>query len=106
MVDKRPIGYIPGKPYVPFSFTKFMDKKVPKSKKYDNIKTTLDTGYTSKNVELLSDNLIAKKKSEPFKRLKGSTLIKILQVSLFLIQEETKTESIYNLQPNNKENEV
>ena len=106
MVDKRPIGYVPGKPYVWYILTKFLDKKVPVSKKYQNVKSNLDTGTTAKNVEFLSDQLIAKKKSECFKRIKGSTLVKVLLVHFHVIKEETKTESIYNLQPNNKENEV
>ena len=57
--------------------------KVPKNKKFDHIKTTLNTGSTVKNIEYLSDKYIAKKKSEPYKRLKGSTLIKLLQVNSY-----------------------
>jgi len=40
--------------------------------------------------KLLGDKLVAKKKNEKFKRIKGSTLAKMLQ-------EPTSNESIFNL---------
>lgn len=46
-MDKRPIGYKAGKKY-------FMDKKIPKSKKYANIKGTLNTGKTKEDVDIIS----------------------------------------------------
>jgi centrosomal protein CEP41 len=52
----------------------------------------VDTGLTIKNTQLMSDQLISKRKSELFKRLKGSTIIKLLKSA-----KENQTESIYNL---------
>lgn len=56
--------------------------------KYDNIKSTLNTGKTMKDVDIMSittsiskvlgDKLVAKKKNEKFKRIKCSTLAKLL----------------------------
>ncbi len=48
-MDKRPIGYQPGKAYV-------LDKKVPKTNKYDHIESKLagKTGTTIKDVQVLS----------------------------------------------------
>lgn len=48
-MDKRPIGYQPGKAYV-------LDKKVPKSNKYDHIESKLagKTGTTVKDVQIFS----------------------------------------------------
>jgi len=48
-MDKRPIGYQPGKAYV-------LDKKVPKSNKYDHIESKLagKTGTTVKDVQVFS----------------------------------------------------
>lgn len=48
-MDKRPIGYQPGKPYI-------LDKKVPKSNKYDHVESKLagKTGTTIKDVQVLS----------------------------------------------------
>lgn len=31
-----------------------MDKKPPKNPKYDKVQATLDTGFTAKNVEVIS----------------------------------------------------
>ena len=46
-MDKRPIGYKPGQKY-------FMDKKVPKNKKYSHVKGTLNTGKTKEDVDIIS----------------------------------------------------
>lgn len=46
-MDKRPIGYKAGEKY-------FMDKKVPKSKKYKHVKGTLNTGKTKEDVDIIS----------------------------------------------------
>ena len=76
-----------------------LDKKVRKNPKYENIKSTLNTGKTMKEVEIISklwliellgDKLVAKKKNEKFKRIKCSTLAKMLQ-------EPPSEESIFNL---------
>ena len=76
---------------------------MPKNPKYQNVKSTVATGKTSKDVEVISkqnysiltnislgDQLVAKRKGEKFKRIKCSTLGKLLQ-------EQTFEESIYKL---------
>eukprot|EP00347_Sterkiella_histriomuscorum_P023420 403334708 len=73
-----------------FGGTNVLDKKVKKSTKYDNIKSSLNTGKTIRDVEMMSDQLVAKKKNEKFKRIKCSTLAKLLQ-------EQNYDESVYNL---------
>lgn len=50
----------------------------------------VDTGKTIKDVKFLSDPYLSKRKNELFKRIKSSTLVK-------LIGENKNTESIYNL---------
>lgn len=79
-----------------------LDKKVKKSTKYGHVKSVLSQGKTMKDVEIMSmfecsfhmkllgDQLVAKKKSEKFKRIKCSTLAKLLQ-------EQTYEESVYKL---------
>ena len=70
-----------------------MDKKVPQSNKYANVKSTLNTGKTAKDVEIISDKLVSKRKFEGFKRIKCSTLVKLLGE----VEEEAGVESIYRL---------
>ncbi|CAD8093572.1 unnamed protein product [Paramecium sonneborni] len=82
-MDKLPIGYIKGKGNP-------LDKKVPKNKKYDYVKQTLNTGPTVRDIEVISNSTIAKKRSEIFKRIKCSTVLK-------LISEEPAQESIHNI---------
>ena len=78
-----------------------LTKKIPKNSKFDDIKPAVNTGKTIKNVVCESDQLISKKKSELFKRVKGGAIVK-------LMSEVTLTESIYNLgkDDNNCENEL
>lgn len=49
-MDKRPIGYQPGKGTV-------LDKKVPKTTKYDHVESKLagKTGTTVKDIEFMSN---------------------------------------------------
>jgi len=68
-----------------------MEKKVPRNPKYSHIKSTLKTGKTIKDAEVLSDKLIAKKRSEPFKRIKPSTLAKLLNVQY---QEQNRNKTL------------
>ncbi|CAD8186885.1 unnamed protein product [Paramecium pentaurelia] len=82
-MDKLPIGYIKGKGNP-------LDKKVPRNKKYDYVKQTLNTGPTIRDIEVISNATIAKKRSEIFKRIKCSTIFK-------LISEEPAQESIHNI---------
>ncbi len=83
ITDKRSIGEKFG----------FKDNTKPKSTKYDNIKPTVNTGKTIKNVILESDKLISKKKSELFKRVNAKAIHKLLN-------ENNLHESIYNLSVN------
>ena len=68
------------------------EKKLKENPKYKQVSKVVDTGLTIKNTQLMSDQLISKRKSELFKRLKGSTIIKLLKSA-----KENQTESIYNL---------
>lgn len=69
--DKRTIGQKYGK-------KDLLNKKTPATNKYSNVKSSLNTGKTAKDVEVISDKLVSKRKFEGFKRLKCSTLIKLL----------------------------
>jgi hypothetical protein len=46
--------------------------------KYADVKSTINHGKTMKDVEIISDQLIAKRKGENFGRIKCSTLAKFL----------------------------
>ncbi len=50
----------------------------------------LNTGSTINNVQVLSDKYVSKRIGELFKRVKGGTILKLLE-------ENNNTESIYNL---------
>ncbi|EAS01972.2 rhodanese-like domain protein (macronuclear) [Tetrahymena thermophila SB210] len=89
MVDKRPIGYIPGKGNP-------LDKKPPKTNKYDYVQGTLKTGTTIKDINIMSDQAVAKRKNELFKRIKTSTLSNLLK-------QDRNFESIYQLGEENKD---
>jgi carboxylesterase type B len=67
-----------------------MDKKPITSSKYKDVSKQVNTGKTIKDVPVLSDQFISKRKGELFKRIKPSTIVK-------LIEENHNTESIYNL---------
>jgi len=83
MVDKRPIGVISGK-------SDYLEKKVPKNPKYSHVTSNLNTGTHANHVEVISDQNIAKRKGELFRRIKPATLAGLLK-------EEKNTESIYSL---------
>lgn len=51
-MNKRPIGYKPGQKYI-------LDKRIKKTKKYDHVKRTLDTGKTKEDVEIISKSKAA-----------------------------------------------
>ena len=78
-----------------FGNKSLMEKKPTQNKKYKNITTVVDTGKTIKDVEFISDQLVSKRKSEMFKRIKAHTIIKLLN-------QNTQTESIYNLGNDNE----
>ena len=68
------------------------EKKIKENPKYKQVSKVIDTGNTIKSSQFMSDQLIAKRKNEMFKRVKGSTIIKLIKAS-----EAKQTESIYNL---------
>ena len=68
------------------------EKKLKENPKYKQISKVIDTGNTIKSNQFMSDQLIAKRKNEMFKRVKGSTIIKLIKAA-----EAKQTESIYNL---------
>ena len=68
------------------------DKKLKENPKYKQITKVIDTGSTIKSNQFMSDQLISKRKSEMFKRVKGSTIIKLIKSA-----QANQTESIYNL---------
>jgi len=55
-MDKRPIGYQAGKTYA-------LDKKVPKTNKYDHVESKLagKTGTTVKDVQFISKKFVIEK---------------------------------------------
>ena len=78
-----------------FGNKSLMEKKPTQNKKYKNITTVVDTGKTIHDVEFTRDQLVSKRKSEMFKRIKAHTIIKLLN-------QNTQTESIYNLGNDNE----
>jgi len=68
------------------------EKKLKENPKYKQISKVIDTGSTIKSNQFMSDQLISKRKSEMFKRVKGSTIIKLIKAA-----QANQTESIYNL---------
>jgi centrosomal protein CEP41 len=85
MADKRTIAEKYGN-------KEMYDRKLKASEKYKKVSKVVNTGLTIKDVKYASDNLISKRKSELFKRLKGHTIIKLLKA-----QQQNQTESIYNV---------
>jgi len=83
MVDKRPIGYNPNKPYV-------LDQKVKKNPKYAHITSSINTGLHSDNIRIMSNKAIVNRKKELFKRIKPSTVANFMR-------KEKNFENIYNL---------
>jgi len=94
ITDKRDISQIYGNKDI-------NNKKPYKNPKYDGIKSTVDTGKSIKNVVMQSDQMISKRKSELFKRVKGGAIIQ-------LFSDIKINESIYNLGGKNEfyENQV
>ena len=71
-----------------------MTKKIKANPKYANVKSVVSHGKTTKDVDILSDNLVAKRKGENYGRVKCSTLAKFLT-------EFSESESIFGLMSNN-----
>ncbi len=70
--------------------------------KYSEVKSVISHGKTMKDVQLISDNLVAKRKGETFGRIKASTIAKFLL-------ENNNEESVFGLMKSaddaeNKEN--
>lgn len=61
--------------------SKPLDKKVPRNKKYENVKPTFSTGPTVRDIEVVSNSTIAKKRNELFKRIKTSTVSHLIAVN-------------------------
>ncbi len=75
---------------------------MPRTGKYEHVKSTIKHGKTVHDVDILSENqphlgdkIISKRRQETFKRIKRSTLAKMLEVGLELTQEIPAGESIY-----------
>jgi centrosomal protein CEP41 len=79
----------------------FLNKKVKSSSKYDHVQSKLKSGKTVKDVEVISDQLVAKRKFENFKRIKGTTLEKLLSE-----QTAISAESIYQMGGDNPDEET
>ena len=71
-----------------------MNKKPAPNNKYKNVSKVVSTGKTVNDVHFVSDQLVAKRKGEMFKRIKSSTIVKLINQ-----REQKETESIYNLGP-------
>ena len=72
-----------------------LEKKVPSNPRYKHVGSQLKTGKTIRDVEILSNQAVAKRKGELFRRIRCSTVAKLLN-------EVTTYESVFQL---GKENE-
>jgi hypothetical protein len=70
-----------------------LTKKIKANPKYANVKSVVSHGKTTKDVDVLSDNLVAKRKGENYGRVKCSTLAKF-------VSEFNNEESVFNLMSN------
>ena len=71
-----------------------MEKKPQQSTKYKNVTQVVDTGKTIKDVQFISDQLVSKRKSEMFKRIKSSTIIKLLNQNKKVNQDKKEVKSL------------
>jgi len=67
-----------------------LDKRVPESKKYAHVGSNINTGSSAKNVSVVSSGAAAKKRNEVFKRIRCSTLARLLE-------EREVNETVYAL---------
>ena len=74
-----------------------MDIKIKKNPAYENVKGTVKTGMTKDQVEVISDKVVAKRKSEIFTRINRKGLYELLCF-------EKPAESIYKLGGSNDDN--
>lgn len=70
------------------SFGSVSDKRVPESKRYAHIGSSIDTGASSRRASAPTSSQTAKRRDEIFKRIKPSTLVRLLQ-------ERSVTETVY-----------
>lgn len=84
MADRKPPVGVGG------ARLKVTERKVPRNPKYEGIGPTVQTGKTVRQVEILSNQSVAKRKGELFKRMKPSTVGRLLE-------ENPHQESIYRL---------
>jgi len=73
-----------------------MSRKPITNPKFKDVKSVVNSGKTINDVEIMSDQYLSKRKDELFKRLRGTTIIKLLL-------ENNNKESIYNLANENEE---
>lgn len=72
--DKKPLGELYGN-------KQLINKRIPINPKYSDVKSMVDHGKSTRDVESLSDSLIAKKKGENFGRIQPKTLAQFLEQS-------------------------
>ena len=75
-----------------------MSKKIKANPKFADVKSVISHGKTMKDVEIISDKLISKRKGEHYARIKGSTLAKFLT-------EVKNEESIFGLMSSSDEHD-
>jgi centrosomal protein CEP41 len=73
-----------------------LDKKPPVNPKYANVETKLNSGATVDQKKMMSAQAVAQRRNEIFKRVKCSTLAR-------LIQENEVAESVFGLVDDNKD---
>lgn len=67
-----------------------LDKRIPESKKYSHVTSSIDTGASAKHQSLVSASATAKKRNEVFKRIRPATLARLLE-------EREVNETVYAL---------
>jgi len=72
------------------SFGPPSDKKVPQSKKYANVKSSIDTGASASKTVTVPTATVIKRRDEIFKRIRPATIVSLLQ-------ERNVSESVFSL---------
>lgn len=75
-----------------------LNKKIKVNPRYADVKSVVKSGKTMKDVEIISDQLVAKRKGEHFGRIKASTLARY-------ISETSHEESVFGLMKDNEDKE-
>eukprot|EP00929_Paragymnodinium_shiwhaense_P008244 TRINITY_DN112186_c0_g1_i1.p1 TRINITY_DN112186_c0_g1~~TRINITY_DN112186_c0_g1_i1.p1 ORF type:complete len:248 (+),score=39.40 TRINITY_DN112186_c0_g1_i1:109-852(+) len=76
------------------AFGPVSEKRIPESKKYSHIESSIDTGAAKKTGAAPSTSGIAKKRDEIFKRIPAAKLVQLLQE-----REGQENESVYAMGP-------